>query len=336
MRWLGSLLGGRLRRRGKQFVRRRPRPAAAEPYLNIAASLHAQGRSTRRPLPTAACCGMDPCHFDSLMGLGNALLDRRDFAGAKTEFLRRSPWMVAAPSPGGISARPSTIRTGRRKRLTRTDTPSNWKRPTAGMSVLFLVLPPVFATPGGLRKRSRCWSRTCSVFRAPKRSCSTRQMLLAVGRLKEGWHHAEFRWMTRIFCAASRFAGPFGAGRTCAARRSCSGRSRVLATRSSSCATPRPSRRWGRPCICCTGGLAGLVRGVAGIDRVYLSGPTGPHPVRLLHLLLSVPHVFGADRIDSRPRRLIWSWIPRGRALGMAARPHVGEFESDWSGRATR
>ena len=155
-----------------------------------------------------------------------------------------------------------------------------------------------FATPRGSTMRAPRWSRTCSAVRAQEAQVLYAQMLLAVGRLPEGWHHNEFRWMTEHFLQRRpNFGRPVWSGQDLRGKT-------ILLHVEQGLGDDIQFVRYA-PYVKALGAtvlllvppvLQALMHGVAGVDRVLVLGDdeTAPAFDYYVHLL-SLPKVFGTD-----------------------------------------
>ena len=273
-------------------------PEASEPRFNLAATLHAQNRTGEATAAYERALRLNPGHFDSLMGLGNCALERGDFTCAETQFRRA----IAVDGERAIAWRylgQTFDRQDREAEALEAHGRAVQLETAHGENVgAFLALAASLRDAARFEEARAVLEPNLQRRPGAEAQVIYAQMLLAVGRLREGWHHNEFRWMTEHFLQLRpNFGRPVWSGQDLRGKT-------ILLHAEQGLGDDIQFVRYA-PHIKALGGtvlllvppvLRALMRSVAGIDRVLALGADGSVPDFDYYAhLLSLPNVFGTD-----------------------------------------
>lgn len=305
-------------------------PCSVGPNLGIAESLHAQGKVDAAIAAYGNTLDIDPSHYDSLIGLGNALLDRRDLAGAEAAFRaaiaadgrRAGAWRYLGTTFDHAHREAEALAAHRHA--------VELEAAHGGDAGTFLGLAASLRDAGRFAEALATLEPNLQRLPGAEAQLLYGHMLLAVGRLREGWHHAEFRWMTPHFLARRpRFARPAWSGQDLRGKTILLRAEQGMGDAIQFARYAAPIKALGATVhLAVPAELADLARGFAGVDRVYgIRADEAASSFDYYISLLSVPRVFGT-RIESIPDRVPYLVVDPARRERWASRlgPHDGRL----------
>lgn len=273
-------------------------PGAIDAHAGLAAALHAQDRIDDAIAAYARVLAIDPRHFDGLIALGNCHLDRGDLADAEARFRqaidvdaeRAVAWRFLGLALDRCDREDEAIAAHRRAVELET---------RHGDDVAaFLGLAASLRDAGRFAEALSTLEPNLQRLRGADAQLLYGHMLLAVGRLPEGWHHSEFRWMTEHFLARRpRYARPVWSGQDV------QGKTLLLRAEQGMGDTIQFSRYaalvkalGATVHVAVPSELVTLARGIAGVDRVFtIHADEAASDFDYYVPLLSLPRVFGTQ-----------------------------------------
>lgn len=297
-------------------------PDSSEYRAGLAAVLHRQDRIDEAAAVYAEVLALQPADFDASMGLGSCELDRRDPVAAERQFrkalaidsTRAVAWSYLGAAldrqdrgPEGLAAHEQAVHL---EQLQGEDVDAylglaSSLRDAARFADALALLE------SNLQRRQSAQAQTLYA-----------QMLLAIGRLPEGWRHNEFRWLTEHFLARRpRYAKPMWDGEDIV------GKTILLRAEQGMGDTIQFARyalmvkKLGANVhLAVPPELLNLAHGMRGIDRVFALGQEEAASAFDYYApLLSLPRVFGT-RLDTIPADIPYIVADRDRLAHWATR----------------
>lgn len=297
-------------------------PRSIDAHVGMGGALHAQGRVDDAIAAYRHALAIDARDLDGLIGLGNCLLDRGELANAEEQFRKAididAEYAVAWRFLGLVLDR------GDRE----DETIAAHRRAAAIEDAhgqddgAFLGLAASLRDAGRFAEALAVLEPNLQRLPGADAQLLYGHMLLAVGRLPEGWHHSEFRFLTPHFLARRPQLGrPAWSGQDLQGRT-------VLLRAEQGIGDTLQFARYAALVkalsatvhIAVPPELARLAEGIAGVDRVFVIRQDESASQFDYHVpLLSLPRIFGTD-LASVPAAVPYVHADPERAQRWAAR----------------
>ena len=297
-------------------------PSSSDYMIRLAAMLHREGRLDEAIDTYCQALALVPADFDALMGLGSCELDRRDACAAEARFREA----VVADERSAVAWAYLGVSLDRQDRgaegRAAHDIAVKLEAATGNDVDAFLGLA------GNMRDDARYADALTMLEPNLRRRQSAEahtlyaHMLLVQGRLPEGWHHNEFRWLTEHFLERRPdFRRPVWDGQDLRGKT-------ILLRAEQGMGDALQFARYA-PLVKAQGAmvhlavpreLVELAKGVHGVDRVCVLREDETDVKFDYHIpLLSLPRVFGTD-VATIPAELPYVDVDLERAARWSAR----------------